>query len=852
MAGDDALTFLYRSPDDGPLGRYTGDHAGVRVLADGQYIVMPPSRGADGAEYRCPDGFGLDVPLAPVPPAILAGFERPAPMAPEPIAAAPSAGQARSDAEQLAEMLGLPAPTAPDLPAIELARRDLRVFPLRANAKTPAIERWPARATTDAATIRGWWLDPVTGWAQPENIGIATGSALPGGGFLLVVDIDDKPGKNGSASLAALEAEHGALPRTLTARTASGGRHIYLRTPYPTANTAGKLGQGIDTRGFHGYVVAPGSTVDGRAYEWSDDAPIGDLPEAYLALLEQARERERNKTTVAEGVKLDTDAAVARAKHYLLYEAPEAIEDGFGERGTEESGEPTTVKVIARVGDYGISENHCRDLMLEHYNEQKCSPPWQPDDLAAKVANAYRYRQNPLGIASPDAEFVSSPVDPAPAEAAPTDAPSTDAAPAQPATDAAPPAPRFKITMLSDVRLDDGVPWLVDKLLPAGGLGVIYAAPNVGKSFFAMNLALAVARGMPFYGRPVQQGGALYIAAEDAPGVAVRARAAKRLARLPDDVPFAILPELISLASPKRDLPALFEALDAVADRLGPVRLVVIDTLARAMAGLDENAAADMGAVVATCAAIQKRTGAHVLLIHHAGKDAAKGSRGSSVLLAAADTEIKVSVNSRGTRVAEVTKQRNASTGDRFRFSIRKYSVPGPDGKSVETAVMAEIAGTDPAADFAPDEVQPLRAGSAPERALEILAELLDEQPLSASGDGMPEVAVAEFGVAQGVRIGRNRQRAERAPGVPKGAESPPERLRFKVGHKRGQPLFTYPCRTALDSGETGTERGRQRGRWRMKAAEMLEKYIVKCRPSFVPLSVPLSQAICPRDAATL
>jgi hypothetical protein len=737
------LVLLYRHPEGAPLGRYRGDHAGVRVLADGQYVVMPPSHRADGARYGCPDGFGLDVPLAPLPSAILVGFERPAPTPTE----APEPGRTPTDAEQLAEMLDLPAPASPDLPALELARRGFHVFPIHANTKNRPIDSWPERATTDAATVTAWWRDPVTGWAQPENIGIAAGTRLRDGGFLLVIDVDDKPGKTGSASLAALEAQHGALPRTLTARTASGGRHLYFRTPYPTSPTVERLGPGVDTRGFRSYVVAPGSTIDGRAYEWLDDAPIEDLPESFLGLLERARERERSKTTIAAGVELDTGTADDRAMRYLLDAAPPAIEGAHGN--------DTTYKVACRVRDFGLSESAINTAMLEHYNP-RCSPPWEPDDLARIVASACKNGQNPAGKNDPRADFGPVPVDPAPA--APTDAapaqPTTDAAPApaaaaapaQPTTDAAPaPAPRFKITMLADVRLDDGVPWLVDKLLPAGGLGVIYAAPNVGKSFFAMNLALAVARGTPFYGRPVQQGGALYIAAEDAPGVAVRARATKTLAKLPDDVPFAILPESVSFAQAKRDLPELFKAIDAAADRTGPLRLIVIDTLARAMAGLDENTAADMGTVVAACAAIQKRTGAHVLLVHHAGKDAAKGSRGSSVLLAAADTEIKASVNSRGTRVAEVTKQRNASTGDRFRFTIRKFSLPGDDGKAVETAVMVELAGTDPAADFAPAEVQPLRHGSAPEKALEILAELLEEQPVSASGDGMPEVVIPEF-----------------------------------------------------------------------------------------------------------
>lgn len=68
-----------------------------------------------------------------------------------------------------------------------------------------------------------------------------------------------------------------------------------------------------------------------------------------------------------------------------------------------------------------------------------------------------------------------------------------------------------------------------------------------------------------------------------------------------------------------------------------PVSLIVIDTLARAMAGDDENAAADMTAFISRCNAISEATGAAVIVVHHTGKDTDKGMRGSSTLFAACD-----------------------------------------------------------------------------------------------------------------------------------------------------------------------------------------------------------------------
>ena len=70
--------------------------------------------------------------------------------------------------------------------------------------------------------------------------------------------------------------------------------------------------------------------------------------------------------------------------------------------------------------------------------------------------------------------------------------------------------------------------------------------------------------------------------------------------------------------------------------------LVVIDTLARALAGGNENAPEDMGALIGNAKRIQEATGAAVLFVHHSGKDTSRGSRGHSSLKGAADLEIEV------------------------------------------------------------------------------------------------------------------------------------------------------------------------------------------------------------------
>ena len=85
------------------------------------------------------------------------------------------------------------------------------------------------------------------------NIGVACGGVAK----LLVVDVDDS---GGEGTLSHLEAEHGALPPSVEVITGNG-RHVWLRTPegVTLGNTAGTLGEGVDTRGTGGYVLAPPS-----------------------------------------------------------------------------------------------------------------------------------------------------------------------------------------------------------------------------------------------------------------------------------------------------------------------------------------------------------------------------------------------------------------------------------------------------------------------------------------------------------------------------------------------------------------------------------------------------------------
>jgi hypothetical protein len=93
--------------------------------------------------------------------------------------------------------------------------------------KHPRVNDWPHVATTDEATIQGWW----SRWPH-ANIGIATGA----GSGLVVLDVD--PDKGGSLALEDLLTEHGRLPETVESQTGGGGRHIVFQHPSIELKTA--------------------------------------------------------------------------------------------------------------------------------------------------------------------------------------------------------------------------------------------------------------------------------------------------------------------------------------------------------------------------------------------------------------------------------------------------------------------------------------------------------------------------------------------------------------------------------------------------------------------------------------
>jgi hypothetical protein len=149
--------------------------------------------------------------------------------------------------------------------ALEHASRGWPVVPLVPNSKRCVLKDWPERATTDPAQIEAWWCE-----TPDANIGIVCGKTAN----LCVLDIDSK-------DTDPVEAKFGQLPPSIWVDTPHG-YHLFLAWRDGTKNTASKLADHVDTKSDHGYVVAPGSVIDGFAYKFvqgTEDIPMADAPE---------------------------------------------------------------------------------------------------------------------------------------------------------------------------------------------------------------------------------------------------------------------------------------------------------------------------------------------------------------------------------------------------------------------------------------------------------------------------------------------------------------------------------------------------------------------------------------------
>lgn len=252
-------------------------------------------------------------------------------------------------------------------------------------------------------------------------------------------------------------------------------------------------------------------------------------------------------------------------------------------------------------------------------------------------------------------------------------------------------ATRLPVIWYGDEDSAPPLSWLVKGLMVDGGLSAIYGPPGTSKTFVALDLALHVAHGRDWFGRRVAPGAVIYVSGEGASGMLLRMKAWRREKGDDTRAPFALVPSSVNLFDDDVGAEMLIDDVKAHAGMLGvPLRLVVLDTLSRMIGSGDEDKARDINVVVQRAEKIQRETGAHVLIVHHSGKDRDRGMRGSNALLGAVDAAIEVSRDEpSGICEGKIAKVKDGSAVAPFTYELRQ-SVLGldEDGEEITSCVV--------------------------------------------------------------------------------------------------------------------------------------------------------------------
>ncbi|WP_339130112.1 helicase RepA family protein, partial [Escherichia coli] len=239
-----------------------------------------------------------------------------------------------------------------------------------------------------------------------------------------------------------------------------------------------------------------------------------------------------------------------------------------------------------------------------------------------------------------------------------------------------------------DTQLD----YVVKGIIPASSLCSIYGASGSYKSFLAGSWACHVSTGRQWGGRRVAHGAVLYVVGEGGIGVPRRVKAWEVVHG--EQVKNLYLVNRPVFPAVPLDVDELVIAARQVERETGkPVRMIILDTLARCFGGNDENDSRDMGAFIRGCDELKRRTGATVLVVHHSGKDETKGARGSSAFRASLDAEYRIRREDAGSEalVISCTKMKDAEELKEAAYDLRVVELfTDADGELITSLVVVD------------------------------------------------------------------------------------------------------------------------------------------------------------------
>ena len=248
-----------------------------------------------------------------------------------------------------------------------------------------------------------------------------------------------------------------------------------------------------------------------------------------------------------------------------------------------------------------------------------------------------------------------------------------------------PPRPRLPILDVPGLLSVPDPTWIIDQWIIDDGASVWYGPPKVFKTFNVLDMALSVACGVEWRGNAVAQQPVLYLLGEGMGTFKYRVhvwlqkRSEGRKAR------FWTIPVGVPLSTPE----GLANAIAAIDSLPAMPGLIVVDTLNRHFGPGDENSSQDMTRFVQSIDAIRAHTRAHIAVVHHSGKDAEKGARGSSALLGAVDNEFRIT-RTEGTQICriECTAARHSDEPKPMTVELVKVEITHPESGLVMSSLL--------------------------------------------------------------------------------------------------------------------------------------------------------------------
>jgi hypothetical protein len=242
----------------------------------------------------------------------------------------------------------------------------------------------------------------------------------------------------------------------------------------------------------------------------------------------------------------------------------------------------------------------------------------------------------------------------------------------------------------SDFADEEPKNWLIEGVIALKEDSTWFGKDGEGKSTLVDDIAVHAASGRDWRGHKFnrdeevdpadvnteERRGVIIFATERAALHRRRLEAYKKRDNLPDNLPIAVIDEVINLCDPNcveivSDTIYEFERQNNCA-----VGLVIIDSWSKALGGCDENLAATQNYACGNLKKIRDRyfEGAfHVLTVGHSGKDGSKGERGNSAKRAHMDLAVYINNG-----VAEIIKANDVALGDLATFEPQEFTVTRP------------------------------------------------------------------------------------------------------------------------------------------------------------------------------